>query len=126
MSGKMKCHRKKRTLWTRKWLQRTRGRALINSELKTEGPESHKNYLRLAPEQFAMLLSLVERDIKKQYTFMREIISAEHNFRRHPILCDTALKLPDDTPIHTKDLHSLKHRGRIVGLSLFYRFYHGK
>nr|CAI5825169.1 unnamed protein product [Callosobruchus analis] len=78
----------KRTLWTRKWLQRRQGRgtlALLNSELRTEDPESYKNFLRLAPEQFAMLLSLVEKDIKKQDTFMRESISAEHKYDQSDI-----------------------------------------
>nr|CAI5868957.1 unnamed protein product [Callosobruchus analis] len=31
-----------------------------------------------------------------------------------------------DTPILTKDLHSLEHRRKVAGLSLFYRFYHGR
>nr|CAI5851059.1 unnamed protein product [Callosobruchus analis] len=31
-----------------------------------------------------------------------------------------------DAPNLTKDLHSLAHRRRVVGLSLFYRFYHGR
>nr|CAI5837092.1 unnamed protein product [Callosobruchus analis] len=31
-----------------------------------------------------------------------------------------------DAPNLTKDLHSLKHRRRVAGLSLFYRFYHGR
>nr|CAI5846120.1 unnamed protein product [Callosobruchus analis] len=31
-----------------------------------------------------------------------------------------------DTHNLTKDLHSLEHRRRVAGLSLFYRFYHGR
>nr|CAI5841469.1 unnamed protein product [Callosobruchus analis] len=31
-----------------------------------------------------------------------------------------------DTDNLTKDLHSLEHRRRVAGLSLFYRFYHGR
>nr|CAH7743074.1 unnamed protein product [Callosobruchus chinensis] len=71
----------KRTVWSRKWLQRRQGRgilALLNAELRTEDPESYKIFLRLAPEQFSTLLCLVENDIKKQDTIMRVSISAEH------------------------------------------------
>ncbi|VEN56824.1 unnamed protein product [Callosobruchus maculatus] len=73
--------RMKRTMWSRKWLQRRQGRgtlALLNTELRTEDPDAYKNFLRLDPSQFTILLSLVEDDIKKQDTFMRECISAEH------------------------------------------------
>nr|CAI5858761.1 unnamed protein product [Callosobruchus analis] len=44
-------------------------------------------------------------------------------------LLDTIQKRPVsliDTPILTKDLHSLEYRRRVAGLSLFYRFYHGR
>ncbi|VEN58845.1 unnamed protein product [Callosobruchus maculatus] len=71
----------KRRQWSRKWLQRRHGRgtlALLNTELRTEDPDAYKNFLRLDPAQFATLLNLVENDIKKQDTFMRESISAEH------------------------------------------------
>nr|CAI5864908.1 unnamed protein product [Callosobruchus analis] len=39
-------------------------------------------------------------------------------------LCSETLFI--DTSNLTKDLHSLEHRRRVAGLSLFYRFYHGR
>lgn len=87
------CKKKKKNenkkLWSRMWLQRRAGRgtlALLNQELISEDPDSYKNFLRLDEVQFKFLLGLVEQDIKKQDTFMRDAISPEHRYVKQPIL----------------------------------------
>ncbi|KAK9738518.1 hypothetical protein QE152_g9795 [Popillia japonica] len=71
---------KKRRLWCRRWIQRREeGRGalyLLNNELLVEDPSSYTNFLRLNSDLFKTLLSLVEADISRQDTCMRESISA--------------------------------------------------
>ncbi|CAH1981280.1 unnamed protein product [Acanthoscelides obtectus] len=78
---KNKLGSRKRSQWTKKWLQRKKGRgtlALLNRELRVEDTNAYRNFLRLDDTQFDYLLALVEPHIKKEDTFMRESISAQH------------------------------------------------
>ena len=44
-------------------------------ELGQEDPEAYRSYFRLSKENFREVLSLVEPDIRKQNTVMRESLS---------------------------------------------------
>ncbi|XP_031328030.1 putative nuclease HARBI1 [Photinus pyralis] len=65
--------------WCREWIhRRIRGRGVVNmlnQELRSEDPNSYKNFLRLSVHQFNFLLNLLDEDIRKEVTFMREPIS---------------------------------------------------
>nr|CAI5822134.1 unnamed protein product [Callosobruchus analis] len=49
----------------------------------------------------------------------------KHSLKLLNSIQNRAVKLIDTDNL-TKDLHSLEHRRRVAGLSLFYRFYHGR
>ena len=71
--------RKKRSIWTKKWLKRRALRgsyAMIFRELKAEDSNSFLKYLRMEPAIFNFILNKVAPFIKKQDTVLRESISA--------------------------------------------------
>lgn len=73
--------RKKRTLWSRKWLLRrneSRGAAsLVFDELKIEDPWGFKNFTRMEIQTFELLLTKVAKQLQRQNTNMRECISPD-------------------------------------------------
>ena len=78
--GKKVKKRKKRNEWTKRWLQRRSEKGLYNNlvkELRLEEVAIYTNYLRMKPDCFDFLLSLVKGDLAKQNTVMRDAISPE-------------------------------------------------
>jgi hypothetical protein len=73
--------RRRRSLWTRQWIQRREtGRGLlsmVHEELATEDRNAFRNFMHMTEEQFREILELVKNDIARQDTAMRESISAE-------------------------------------------------
>ncbi|KAB0802703.1 hypothetical protein PPYR_04889 [Photinus pyralis] len=49
---------------------------MLNNELLQEDPSSYRNFLRLSSDSFKHLLSLLETEITKQDTQLRECIPA--------------------------------------------------
>ncbi|XP_031338792.1 uncharacterized protein LOC116172405 [Photinus pyralis] len=73
--------KKKRRIWSEKWLlKRQDGRGVLHmleQELRTEDPESYRQFIRMCGQHFDELLECIRSDIVKQTTNMRESISAE-------------------------------------------------
>ncbi|KAG8226566.1 hypothetical protein J437_LFUL004738 [Ladona fulva] len=73
--------RRRRSMWTRPWIQRREGgRGMLNmvhKELAVEDREAFRNFMRMTEEQFYEILGLIRNDIEKQETSMRDSISAE-------------------------------------------------
>lgn len=69
----------KRKLWVRKWIsRRDEGKgvlSMLNHELLNEDPSSYRNFLRLSHDSFEKLLKLVEPQLTKKCTFMRDCLS---------------------------------------------------
>ncbi|KAK4887486.1 hypothetical protein RN001_003757 [Aquatica leii] len=73
--------KQKRKKWSRKWLQRRSENGILNmlnTELLPEDPTSYRNFVRLPYPLFTMLLNLIEKDIEKQDTVMRDSITAQN------------------------------------------------
>lgn len=77
-------HRRTRTLWARKWLQRRScGRgisSLVFDELAVEDPNSFKNFTRMSVNTFKDLLEKVQPHIEREDTFFRDSISARTRY----------------------------------------------
>lgn len=74
--------RKKRSVWSKKWL---RERAKFShmpllKELEENEPKDFINYLRMDKNTFDFLLCLVQDNIKKKETVIRDPVSAEERF----------------------------------------------
>lgn len=68
---------KKKRIWVRNWIARRNlhgGSALLLKELYFEDPAEYRSCLRISPESFEILLSLVGPEIQKKDTFMRDSI----------------------------------------------------
>lgn len=77
---KRKTKRRKRKCWVKPWLARRPKLGIYEtllSELRLEEENEYKNYLRMSTENFDELFRLVEKDITKQNTIMRDAISAK-------------------------------------------------
>ncbi|VVC24261.1 Pheromone/general odorant binding protein [Cinara cedri] len=73
-SKNLKTNRKKKRLWTRKWLLRrdTLGNSVgILRELDTEDQLEHRSFMRITPDQFEFLLQKISRLIQRENTIMR-------------------------------------------------------
>ena len=71
--------RKKRSAWVKPWLKRREERGIYNTlvrELRLEEELEYKKFLRMDPPTFDELLKLIEADITKQNTVMRDAIPA--------------------------------------------------
>lgn len=73
-----KPRRKKRTIWTKKWLQEREsyGDMVLLRHVKN-APDDWRNYLRMDESTFQHLLNMVKPFIAKQDTHMRTSISPE-------------------------------------------------
>ena len=71
--------KRERSVWVKPWLSRRNelgaDRTLLR-EFRLEDDEEYKKFLRMSPENFDELLRLVEFDIQKQDTVLREAIPA--------------------------------------------------
>nr|CAI5865543.1 unnamed protein product [Callosobruchus analis] len=76
------------------------------------------------PEQ---LLLLYKAQIRPSLEYCSHVwgCAPKHSLKLLDSIQNRAVKLIDTDNL-TKDLHSLEHRRRVAGLSLFYRFYHGR
>ncbi|KAJ8945479.1 hypothetical protein NQ314_009232 [Rhamnusium bicolor] len=71
--------KKKRSLWIRAWISRRNrlgASSTLLKELSLEDKEAYKNHLRMTPEKFDELLSIVGPKIQKQSTWFRQPKSA--------------------------------------------------
>ena len=78
MKKKRKRRIKRRTCWSRAWLQRRHTLGAYNQllqELRQEDPWSFRNFLRMSEDSFQELLDLVIPLIRRKDTNMREAIS---------------------------------------------------
>nr|CAI5845523.1 unnamed protein product [Callosobruchus analis] len=91
------------------------------SEVRRGTAESRKLY---TPEQ---LLLLYRAQIRPSLEYCSHVwgCAPKHSLKLLDSIQNRAVKLIDTDNL-TKDLHSLEHRRRVAGLSLFYRFYHGR
>ena len=67
----------KRSTWVKPWLTRRDPLGFYNTlmyKLRTEDVEEYARFLRIPPYLFDELLELIETDIQKEATFMRELI----------------------------------------------------
>ncbi|CAL1274040.1 unnamed protein product, partial [Larinioides sclopetarius] len=74
-----KREKKKRKVWTRKWLLRRKALGCYENlmrELALEDSESYRRWLRMDVESFEYLLAKIEPLIKRMDTNMRQCISA--------------------------------------------------
>ncbi|XP_050295129.1 uncharacterized protein LOC126735220 [Anthonomus grandis grandis] len=77
---KEKKEKNKRKIWVRKWIQRRATLGLhekLLNELRMEGPQQLKNFLRMSAKDFDFLLGLVKEKIYKKDTKMRQAIRPE-------------------------------------------------
>nr|CAI5847674.1 unnamed protein product [Callosobruchus analis] len=76
------------------------------------------------PEQ---LLLLYKAQIRPSLEYCSHVwgCAPKHSLKLLDSIQNRAVKLIDTDNL-TKDLHSLDHRRRVAGLTLFYRFYHGR
>lgn len=75
-----KIDRRRGRVWTRKWIRRRLRHGASDTllrELALEDPDSYRNHLRMTPTKFDELLSLVEKNIAKQDTILRQAIPAK-------------------------------------------------
>nr|CAI5837953.1 unnamed protein product [Callosobruchus analis] len=86
-----------------------------------ESPSIKKLY---TPEQ---LLLLYKAHIRPSLEYCSHVwgCAPKHSLKLLDSIQNRAVKLIDTDNL-TKNLHSLEHRRRVAGLSLFYRFYHGR
>nr|CAI5828957.1 unnamed protein product [Callosobruchus analis] len=75
------------------------------------------------PEQLLLLYNAQLRPLLEYFSHVLGC-APKYSLLLHSIQ-KTAVRLID-APNLIKDLHSLEHRRRVAGLSLFYRFYHGR
>ncbi|KAB0800103.1 hypothetical protein PPYR_07983 [Photinus pyralis] len=70
---------KKKRVWVKKWREDRNkfGHMPLLNELRLNFPDDFKNYLRMDPDTFKILLNLISPIISKQNTKLRESISAE-------------------------------------------------
>ena len=64
-------HRKKRSVWVKPWLQRRNKLGVYHTllqELRIEAEDEYKKFLRMSPEVFDELLTLVKPEIEKETT----------------------------------------------------------
>lgn len=69
--------RRKGRIWVNHWIRRRNGLGASNTllrELALEDVNLYKNHLRMLPEKFEELLTLVEEKLKKRDTMMRTAI----------------------------------------------------
>ena len=72
--------RKKRSFWVKPWLQRRKAHGTYETlirDLREEDQHDYNNYFRMDPEEFDELFSLIEHNITKRDTNMREAIPAK-------------------------------------------------
>lgn len=71
-----------RQLWSEQWLLRRHEKKgilyMLENELKVEDAESYRSFLRMCEQHFDELLSLIQSDISRQDTNMREAVSPSH------------------------------------------------
>ena len=75
--SKKKERRRRRTTWVKPWLQRRSQLGMYDTllrEFREEDIDEYQKFLRMRPETFNELLALVQHDITKQDTVMRESI----------------------------------------------------
>jgi hypothetical protein len=75
----IKSRKIKRSIWTKKWLQRRYHASMSNTllrELRYESQYDYQRYLRLDPATFDTLLVLIQEKIERRDTNMRCSISA--------------------------------------------------
>ncbi|XP_046409283.1 uncharacterized protein LOC124174234 [Ischnura elegans] len=72
--------RNRRRMWSRKWISRRENgvMSLLSNELRTEDPESFRNFLRMSELNFNDLLGRVYVKISKKDTVCRQCIPAKH------------------------------------------------
>ena len=70
-------HRKKCSVWVKPWLQRRNKLGVYHTllqELRIEAEDEYKKFLRMSPEVFDKLLTLVKPEIEKETTKLRDPI----------------------------------------------------
>lgn len=75
----MKSRKRKRSCWTKKWLQRRDefSHMTLLKELKENNPDDFRNYLRMSDEVFQEIHATIAPFIQKQDTMLRKAISSE-------------------------------------------------
>lgn len=77
---KSKKRRNQKRLWVKEWIRR---REIENSaqnlirDLRNEGDNTFKQFFRISPEQFNLLLEMIRPIVSKRDTNMRKAISVE-------------------------------------------------
>ena len=69
--------RKSRNVWVKPWLQKRRELGVCDTlllELRFREEQKYKKFLRMTSDNFDEILSLIENDIRKQDTTLREAI----------------------------------------------------
>ena len=72
--------RRLRTVWVKPWLTRTNKLGVGNTllqEFRLEDEDKYKRFLRMTPDNFNEFLKLIDRDIQKQNTHLRDAIPAK-------------------------------------------------
>ncbi|KAK9737988.1 hypothetical protein QE152_g10227 [Popillia japonica] len=70
----------KKRIWVRKWIEdreTTGGSILLMKQLRSEDPQEYRSGLRMTPENFDELLSLVANSIQRKDTLMRDALPAK-------------------------------------------------
>ena len=71
--------RKSRSRWAKPWLSKRSSFGFYDTllqELRSEDEEEYKKFLRMSPDVFDELLNLIEEDITRQNTQLRESLPA--------------------------------------------------
>lgn len=70
---------KNKRQWVRKWIDdrnETGGSALLLKQLRFEDPAEYKLAMRMSPQNFEELLSMISSSIQRHDTFMRDTLPA--------------------------------------------------
>ena len=66
---------RERRIWTRDWILRRPEQNFLYQEIEAEDENKFKQAFRMTPDVFKKLLELIEDDIRKKDTTMRQSIS---------------------------------------------------
>ena len=76
---RLQIKKKKRKMWVREIFQGRKNQGVYNNlvqEMRLGDRESYFRYMRMSPDRFEQLLSLIERLVKKETTNFSEPVSA--------------------------------------------------
>ena len=87
-----------RKVWVKPWLTRKNKLGVDNTlvqEFRLEDEDEYKRFLRMMPDNFNELLKLIETDIQKQNTHLRDGIPAEIKLAAMPRFLATGSNYAD-------------------------------